>query len=58
MHRLSLYVLENYCIVRGDLVPLEEFCKWHKQSYLFGGCDFCGVETLLVNPFEEDGIPG
>ena len=34
----------------------EEFNEWHKQSCLFCECDLCGVETLLVCPFEEDEI--
>ena len=36
----------------------EEFSEWHKRSHVFGECDFCGVETLLVCPFEKDGTLG
>ena len=34
----------------------EEFSEWHKRWCLFGECDFCGVETLLVCLFKEDRI--
>jgi hypothetical protein len=29
--------------------------EWHARDCVFGDCDYCGVNDLLLCPIEEDG---
>jgi hypothetical protein len=35
--------------------PQDEFLEWHAKECLFGECESCGVDTVLVCPIEEEG---
>jgi hypothetical protein len=36
--------------------PYKEFLEWNARECLFGECEMCGVENLLVYPIEEEAL--
>ncbi len=36
--------------------PYKEFLEWNTRDCLFGECEMCGVENLLVYPIKEEAL--
>lgn len=36
--------------------PYKEFLEWNIRECLFGECEMCGIENLLVYPIEEEAL--
>jgi hypothetical protein len=42
---------------KSILCPSEELSEWHNCACIFGKSQYYEIETLLVCPNEEEGVP-
>ena len=42
---------------KSIMCSCEELLEWHNRACIFDEYKYCGIETLLVYPIEEEGVP-